>query len=165
MLNRCTYLTVNETYFTPEEMGLLRQIAQFRISASTPIDRDVLRRSLGGLSHLPSQDGGELGGKLKLSSYASRLSEFCEEAIFFACRHWLDHEKWFPQISDLRSLAAGYISPEQSAVNRAHMILRAFNGKQPKQRTGNNELCSPEDIARIKAEVDAEFAAKMEGVK
>jgi hypothetical protein len=120
---------IKATVYSDAERAALMPIAAARPPAPIPMDPKSLRTALAGLAYMPMKDSGEFGGKLMLASYQSRLADLPSEAVCHACRVWLDNEKFFPAISDLKRLAREWTSPEQKVINRARLILRC--GKRP----------------------------------
>jgi hypothetical protein len=141
VLAKADSFAVTETTYSNDELDLIRPIANSIAPKPSPIEPAVLRQALMGLGHMPAQDGGDGGGKIKFAVYKNRLSEFPAEAIFRACRSWLDTGTFFPSIADLRKQAKDYITPEQRVINTARLILRC--GKRP-----SDPLPPPDDAER-----------------
>lgn len=135
----------HDATFTAAEIALIEPIAA-AVAVAQPADERTIRQSVGALaSALPSQDRGDVGGKLQLATYKAALAGCDHRALAYACRRCLDELDWLPTVHQLKERIAHWVSPEEAAISRARMILRAG------RRAPEGEDAEPVDAGAVEA--------------
>lgn len=112
----------------------------------------------------PHKTKSDMDWALLLRVNLAALSDFSRVDLGYAFGRLMRESKWFPDVSEIVSLAKYAQWQREFRKHQANALIMKHNHLW-RAPIPEEELCSPEDIARIKAEVDAEFAAKMKDVK
>ena len=120
----------NGAVFSAHDIALIEPVAN-AVAIAQPADERFVRQSLGGLTAaLPSQSTDEMSGKLKFRTYMTMLDGCDERALAYACRRCLDELDWMPTVHQLKERMAKWVSPEDSAIRRARVIMRTGRREQ-----------------------------------
>lgn len=142
---------------TPDEAALLRD---FVAHPEPPrADDGWIEAQIGTFQIKPQRNRGQTEWALLVEVYVQTLSEYARVDLGYAFGRLMRESKWFPDVSEIISLAEYSSGVRRARRNRAETALMKHKHLW-EPPIPEDQIVTAEDIARIKAEVDAEFAAK-----
>lgn len=131
-----------DAIFSDADIALIAPIAR-EVASIIPADERTIRQTVGSLSvSLPSQDSGEIGGRLKLNTYQAALAGCDVRALRYAYERCLKELRWFPLVIELLEMVKSYRSPDHLAITQARFIV-----DQGKRQSAETEDISDGEIA------------------
>jgi len=138
-----------EASFTAADLALIAPVANAVASIVIAGDQ-CIDRHLGALdAALPSKDGGEAAGRLKLATYRTMLAGCDERALAYACRRCLEDLDWFPTVHQLKERMALWVNPDAAAISRARAITRA--GRRAPDGDGDRADLTGDAVDKVNA--------------
>jgi hypothetical protein len=136
---------------------MLRQFIQY--PEPPRADKDWITSELGVLALKPMRKLANVEAEAIMERDLRILSGYPRVDLGYAFGRLARESKYYPEISEMVSLAEYPASIRRARRNRASMALMKHN-REWIEPIPEDQLCKPEDVAAILAEVDAEFAAK-----
>lgn len=142
---------------SPEQAAALAEFVEY---PEPPIvEEPWLEAQIGTFMIKPQRGRSNMEWKLLLEVYVNNLRTYSRVDLGYAFGRLMRESKWFPDISEIIALADYAVAKRKARRLRAEMALMKHK-HQYEPPIPDDQLVTPEDIERIKAEVEAEFAAK-----
>lgn len=141
----------------PEEAELLRQFIAH--PEPPPPHPDWLLDQLGMLALKPMKKLADVEASAIIQRDFKLLSGYPQADLGYAIGRLTRESKFYPEISDFIKLVEYPAAVRRMRRNQAETALMKHRHEWTPP-IPEDQLCKPEDIARIKAEVEAEFAAR-----
>ncbi len=107
----------------------------------------------------PQKNRARLEWAVLAESYLQNLVGYSRADLGYAFGRLMREQKWFPELSEIIEIVEHAVSVRRARRNRARTALMKHRHEYVSP-VPEDQLCRPEDVAAILAEVEAEYQAK-----
>jgi hypothetical protein len=126
-------------------------------------DRDWIENQIAVLRIKPSRSMTAQDGKMLVETFVSVLKSYPKVDLGYAVGRLMRESKWFPDVSEIAKLAEYHASMRAAKKHQAWKLLHKHRAEWV-EPISDDEICTPEDAARILTEMEKSFPSKRDGV-